>query len=58
MCGAVIPMPGRGVHRLVQVSRQVAQRAVKHGHGLRRERKPNVGITDDGADRHGLFGRR
>ena len=46
------PDPGRGVHRLEQVLRQVAQRAVEHGHGLRRKRKPGVGITDDGADGH------
>src|SRR6266851_1158044 len=33
----------------------VVQRVVKHGHRLRRERKPRVGITDDGADGHDLL---
>ena len=48
------PDPRRGVHGVKQVLRQVAQRAVKRGHGLRRERKPRVGITYDGADGHDL----
>ena len=48
------PDPGRGVHGVEQVLRQLAQRAVEDGHGLRRERKPRVGITDDGADGHDL----
>ena len=48
------PDAGRGVHGLQQVVRQLAQCVVKHGHGLRRERKPGVGITDDGADGHDL----
>jgi hypothetical protein len=34
------------------VSRQLAQRAVKYGHGLRRKGKPRVGITDNRADGH------
>ena len=46
------PDAGRGVHRLEQVSGQVAQRAIKHGDGLRRERKPRVGITDNRTDGH------
>jgi hypothetical protein len=49
------PDTGRGVHRVVQVPCKVAQRVVKHGHGLRRERKPRVGITDNGADGHDLL---
>ena len=52
------PDTGRGVHRLQQVPRKLAQRAVKHGDGLRRQRKPRVGITDDGADGHDLAGCR
>jgi hypothetical protein len=40
------PDPRRGVHGFQQISRQVAQRAVEHGHGLRREGKPRVGISD------------
>ena len=46
------PDPRRGVHGLQQVAGEFAQRAVKHGHGLRRERQPRVGITDDRADGH------
>jgi len=50
--------PRRGVHRLEQVYRQVAQRVVKHGDGPRRERKPRVGVTDDRTDGHDLLYRR
>jgi hypothetical protein len=46
------PDPRRGVHGLQQVSRKIAQRAVEYGHGLRRERKPRVGITDNRANGH------
>ena len=46
------PDAGRGVHGLQQVARQFAQRAVEHGHGLRREGQPGVGIAEDGADGH------
>ena len=48
------PDAGRGMHGLEQVGRQLAQRVVKCGHGLRREREPGVGISDDGADGHVL----
>jgi len=48
------PDAGSGVHGLEQVSGQVAERAVKRGHGLRRERKPRVGITDNRTDGHDL----
>ena len=48
------PNPRRGVHGVEQVPRQLAQRAVKDGYRLRRERKPRVGIADDGADGHDL----
>ena len=41
-----------GVHGLQQVSRQLAQRVIEHGHGLRRERKPWVGVTDNRANGH------
>jgi hypothetical protein len=50
------PDTGRGMHRLQQIPRKLAQRGVKHGHGLRRERQPRVGITDDGADGHDPVG--
>jgi hypothetical protein len=43
------------VHRVEQVPCKVAQRVVKHGHGLGRERKPRVGITDNGADGQDLL---
>jgi hypothetical protein len=49
------PDTGRGVHRLEQVSREIAQRAVKYGDGLRRERKPGVGVADNRTDRHDLL---
>ena len=42
----------RGVHRLKQVVGQLAERPVKHGYGLCRERKARVGITDDRTDGH------
>ena len=48
------PDPGRGAHGLEQVARQLAQRVVEHGHGLRRQRQPRVGIADDRADGHDL----
>ena len=46
------PDTGRGVHGLAQVAGKLAQRVVKHGDGLRRERQPRVGVTDDGANGH------
>ena|SRR6476661_9350543 len=52
------PDTGRGVHRLEQIFRQVAQRVVEHRDGLRGERKPRVRITDDRTDGHDLLYRR
>jgi hypothetical protein len=46
------PDSGRGVHGLQQVAGEVAQRAVEHGHRLRRERKARIGVADNGADGH------
>src|SRR5450756_2214323 len=46
------PDPGRGMHGFGEVLRQLAQRAVEHGHGLRRDGQPGVGITDNAADGH------
>ena len=43
MCGAVIPIPGAACHGLQQVLRELAERVVEHGHGLRREGKSGVG---------------
>jgi len=48
------PDTGCGVHRLEQVACELAQRAVKHGDGLRRQRKARVGVSDNGADGHEL----
>jgi hypothetical protein len=45
----------RGVHRLEQIVGQIAQRVVKHGYGLCRERKARVGITDNWMDGHDLL---
>ena len=50
------PDAGRGVHGLEQVAGELAQRAVERGHGLRRQRKPGIGITDDRADGHDRVG--
>jgi hypothetical protein len=46
------PDTGRGVHGLDQVAGEVAQRAVKHRHRLRREGQPRIGKADDGANGH------
>ena len=49
------PDAGGGVHRVEQVGREIAQCAVERVHRLRRERKPRVGIADDGADGHDVL---
>jgi hypothetical protein len=40
------------VHRFQQIAGEVAQRVVERSYGLRRQRKPGVGIADDRADGH------